>query len=77
MWSGIDEHAKSDDKLVSQLYLNFFACGKKSIEVTNLFNHFKWMCSDAPKVIQNHMLDFLHIGRLQQKQLIAVGFPKF
>ena len=57
VWSGIDEHAKSDDKLVSQLYLNFFACGKKSIEVTNLFNHFKWMCSDVPKVIQNDKLD--------------------
>ena len=34
VWSGIDEHAESDGKLVSQLYLNFFACGKKSIEVT-------------------------------------------
>ena len=23
VWSGIDEHAESDDKLVSQLYLKF------------------------------------------------------
>ena len=56
MWPGIDEHAESDDKLVSQHYLKFFACGKKSIEVTNLSNHFKWMCSDIPKVIQNNKL---------------------
>ena len=54
---GTDEHAESDDKLVSQLHLKFFVCDKKSIEVTNLFNHFKWMCSDVPKVIQNNKLD--------------------
>ena len=57
MWSGIDEHVESDDKLVSQFYLKFFPCGKKSIEVTNLLNYFKWMCSDVPKVIQSNKLD--------------------
>ena len=35
------------------------------------------MWSDGSKVIQNNKLDFLHIGRLQQKQAIAVEFPKF
>ena len=36
------------------------------------------MWSDVPKVIQNNKLDFLHKGRLQQKQAVAGGgFPKF
>ena len=29
------------------------------------FNHFRWMWSDVPKVIQNNKLDFLHKGRFQ------------
>ena len=28
------------------------------------------------KVIQNNNLDFLHIGRVQQKQAITVGISK-
>ena len=54
-----------------------FASGKEPIGVTHLFNNFKWMWSDVSKVIQNNKLDLLHIGRLQQKQVIAGEFPKF
>ena len=69
---------------MSQLYLknelsyevSFFACGEEAIEVTHLFNHFRWMWSDVSKVIQNNKLDFLHIGRLQQKEAITVGISK-
>ena len=46
----------------------------ESIEVTNSFNHFKWMLSNEPKVIQNNKLDILHIRRLWQKQPIG-GVP--
>ena len=34
------------------------------------------MCSDILKVIQNNKLDFLDIGRPQQKQPIAGGISK-
>ena len=47
----------------------------EAIEVTHLFNHFRWMWSDVSKVIQNK-LDLLHIGRLQQKQTISGGMSK-
>ena len=35
-----------------------FACGKESIEVTNVFSHFKWLWLDMPKVIQNNKLEW-------------------
>ena len=54
--------------------MKFFACGKEAIKVT--FNHFKWKWSDVFKVIQNNKLDFLQIGRLQQKEAITVGTSK-
>ena len=37
--------------------LGFFACSKESIEVTNLINHFKWVWSNIPKVVQNNNLE--------------------
>ena len=40
------------------------ACGKESTEVTNLFNYFKWVCSDVPKVIQNKNESTLNIVRV-------------
>ena len=54
----------------------FVVCGGEAIEVTHLFNHFRWMWSDVSKVIQNNKLDLLHIGRLQQKQTISGGISK-
>ena len=57
--------------------MKFFACGKEAIEVTHSFNHFQRMLSDVSKVIQNGNLDFLRIGRPQQKQVIAREFPNF
>ena len=35
------------------------------------------MWSDESKMIQNKKLDFLHIGRLQQKKAIAGEFSRF
>ena len=57
--------------------MKFFARGKEAIEMTHSFNHFKQMLSDVSKVIQNSNLDFLRIGRPQQKQAIAREFPNF
>ena len=70
-------------QIVSQLYLknefsyevSFFACCKKAIEVT-LSIISSGSRQTYPKVIQNNKLDFLHIGRLQQKQAITVGISK-
>ena len=56
--------------------MKFFACGEEATEVTHLFNHFRWMWSDVPKVIQSNKLDFLHKVRLQQKQAVAGGISK-
>ena len=56
--------------------VSFFPYGIESIEVTNFCNHFRWMWSDVPKVIQNKKLDFLHIGRHRQKQPIAGRISK-
>ena len=41
--------------------VSFFACGKESIEVNNLFNHFMWVWLDVPKVIQNNKLEWNYI----------------
>ena len=41
-----------------KLWRLFFAYGKESIEVTNLFNHFKWVWSDVPNLIQNNKLEW-------------------
>ena len=70
--------------MVSHLYpknelsyeVSFFPYSRESIEVTNLCNHFRWMWSDTPKVIQNKTLVIWHIGSFRQKQTIAEGFPK-
>ena len=35
------------------------------------------MWSDVSIDLQNNKVDLLHIGRLQQKQVIAGEFPKF
>ena len=48
------ESAKSQEWV--ELWSYFFACGKKLIEVANLFYHFKWVYSDVSKVIQNNKL---------------------
>ena len=50
--------------------------GEEAIEVTHLFNHFRGMWSNVPKVIQNSKLDFFHKGRLQQKQAVAGRISK-
>ena len=34
-----------------------FECDKGSVEVTNLFNNFKWLWSNRPKVIQTTSLN--------------------
>ena len=79
----MSEYAQNDAKQSASFILrvkwvmNLVFCMWSEIsKVTNLFNHFKQMCSDVPKVIQNNKLDFLHIGRLQQKQPIAGGISK-
>ena len=41
-----------------ELWSQFFACGKESKEVTNLFNHLKWVWLEVPKVIQNNRLEW-------------------
>ena len=46
------------------------------MEVTHLFNHFRWMWLNVPKVIQNSKLDFLDKGRLQQKQAVPGEISK-
>ena len=59
-----------------ELWSSFFACGDEAIEVTHLFNHFRWIWSDMPKVMQYNKLDFLDKVRLQQKQAVAGGISK-
>ena len=48
------ESASSQDDLNYKVV--FFACSQGSIEVTNVFNNFKWVWSGMPKVIQNNEL---------------------
>ena len=59
-----------------ELWSSFFACGDEAIEVTHLFNHFRWIWSDMPKVMQYNKFDFLDKVRLQQKQAVAGGISK-
>ena len=74
------EYALNSESALSQKWIEllsqFFTCGEEAIEVTHLFNHFRGMWSNVPKVIQNSKLDFFHKGRLQQKQAVAGRISK-
>ena len=71
------EYARSDKKILSQLYRKNELSYKVSFldvvtrNKSNTFNNFKWKWSDVSKRIL-----ILHIGRLQQKQAITVKIYK-
>ena len=46
-----NDSASSGERV--KLYSCFSACGYGSIEVANLFNHFKWVWPNMSKVIGN------------------------
>ena len=48
----------NSELVLSQEWVSFFACGKESKEVTNLFNYLKWVWLEVPKVIQNNRLEW-------------------
>ena len=64
-----------------ELWSSFFACGEEAIEVTHLFNHFRWIWSDMHKVVSdtnvNSKVTYVHYMFLIHFLLLIIIYILF